>query len=145
VTRRGRIAIAITTTSVVAGCGTAQPPERAAVPAPRPSSTPAHHRTLGDATIRTGRRATPAAARRAAGYLRQSGRGSAFLPVVRVKPGSTMTWTNSGSFFQVFDQHDVVAVTSVAHAGVAALRTGRERLQVNATGHWTIRITPPRS
>lgn len=55
-----------------------------------------------------------------------------------------MTETNSGRFFQVFDQHDVVAVTSVAHCGVAPLPAGRERLKVNAAGHLTIRISPRR-
>jgi hypothetical protein len=53
-----------------------------------------------------------------------------------------MAWRNSGSFFQVYDQHDVVAVTSVAHCGVAPLPAGHELLKVNAAGHWTVRISP---
>ena len=61
---------------------------------------------------------------------------------MRVKAVSTLAWTNSGSFFQVFDQHDVVAVTSIAHGGVAALPAGAERLKVNAAGRWTIRVRP---
>jgi hypothetical protein len=44
-----------------------------------------------------------------------------------------MAWTNSGALFQIFDQHDV-AVTSVAHAGVAALPAGRAQLKVDAAG-----------
>jgi hypothetical protein len=55
-----------------------------------------------------------------------------------------VTWRNPGSFFQVYDQHDVVAVTSVAHCGVAPLSAGRERLKVNAAGRWTVRIAPRR-
>jgi hypothetical protein len=90
------------------------------------------------------RRARESAARRAAGYLATTGRGRKWLPPLDVKPRSTLTWTNSGTFFQVYDQHDVVAVTSVAHAGVAALPAGHERLKVKAAGHWTIRIRPSR-
>jgi hypothetical protein len=141
---RRHIAGAIALGAATVGCGAARPDNHGPARALRHATPTVRHVVTGDnvRARRATRRARQRAARRKAGYLTTSSRGRKWLPAVEVRPGSTLSWSNSGSFFQVYDQHDVVAVTSIAHCGVAALPAGRERLKVNAAGHWTIRISP---
>jgi hypothetical protein len=146
VIHRRHVAGALALAATAAACGAAPPAEHRPTTALRNgSATPAlRHVVTGDAVRaqRGARRARERTARRKAGYVTVSGRGRQWLPAVEVRSGSTMAWRNSGRFFQVYDQHDVVAVTSVAHCGVAPLPAGHEQLKVNAGGRWTVRISP---
>jgi hypothetical protein len=72
------------------------------------------------------------------------GHGVKALPLFRVAAPSTMTWTNSGSFFQISSGGGYCndgAVTSGAHRGTTYIPPGRyDQLRVQAIGDWTITI-----
>jgi hypothetical protein len=72
------------------------------------------------------------------------GHGVKALPPVRVASPSTMSWTNSGSFFQISSSGGYCndgAVTSEAHRGTSYIPPGRyDELRVQAIGDWTIAI-----
>jgi hypothetical protein len=72
------------------------------------------------------------------------GHGVRALPAFRVAEPSTLTWTNSGSFFQISSAGDYCydgAVTSNAHQGTTYLSAGRySDLRVRAIGAWTVTI-----
>ena len=74
------------------------------------------------------------------------GHGVKALPLVRVAAPSTMTWTNSGSFFQISSSGGYCndgAVTSGSHRGTTYIPPGRyDELRVQAIGDWTITIRP---
>jgi len=73
-----------------------------------------------------------------------TGDGGLTLPRVTVPDGgATLRWTNSSVLFQIFDpddETDAVPVNSQAHAGRTFVTGGEHRWQVNAVGHWTIRV-----
>jgi hypothetical protein len=72
------------------------------------------------------------------------GHGVKALPPFRVPAGSTIFWTNSGSFFQISSNGGYCndgAVTSAAHRGTTYIPPGRyAQLRVRAIGDWTITI-----
>jgi hypothetical protein len=72
------------------------------------------------------------------------GHGVKALPPFRVPAPSTMSWTNSGSFFQISSNGGYCndgAVTSAAHRGTTYIPPGRyDQLRVRAIGDWTITI-----
>jgi hypothetical protein len=76
--------------------------------------------------------------------IRFSGHAVKTLPPFRVPAPSTMTWTNSGSFFQISSNGGYCAdgaVTSEAHRGTTYIPPGRyNQLRVRAIGDWTITI-----
>lgn len=83
---------------------------------------------------RSGRRA------RAAGGVRLTGNGDRALPPIRVLRGGTLLrWTNDGEVFSLFTARGIL-VDSVARSGSTFLARGRHRIDVVASGRWTIRI-----
>jgi hypothetical protein len=80
----------------------------------------------------------------ATGVIRLSGHNIKRLPPFRVAAPSTMSWTNSGSIFQISSHGGYCtdgAVTSQAHRGTTYLPAGRyDQLRVSALGDWTITI-----
>jgi hypothetical protein len=89
--------------------------------------------------------AAPSHAGGATGVIRFSGHNVKGLRHFRVAVPSTMSWTNSGSYFQVANHGGISTdgpVTSQAHRGTTYVGPGRYELRVRALGHWTITIRP---
>jgi hypothetical protein len=102
---------------------------------------------LGFATLTTlAASAAPSQAGGASRVIRFSGHNVKGIRHFRVAVPSTMSWTNSGSFFQVSNHGGISEdgpVTSQAHRGTTYLGPGRyEQLRVRALGDWTITIRP---
>jgi hypothetical protein len=90
--------------------------------------------------------ATSSRATDATGVILLKGHGVKALPLLRVAMPSTMTWTNSGSFFQISSSGGYCndgTVTSASHRGTTYVPPGRYHdLRVQAIGDWTITIRP---
>ena len=90
--------------------------------------------------------AAPSHASGATRVIRFRGHNVEGLRQFRVAEPSTMSWTNSGSFFQVSNHggiSDDGPVTSQAHHGTTYVPPGRyDQLRVRALGDWTITIRP---
>ncbi len=72
--------------------------------------------------------------------VRFRGGGDRSLPPFRVmRGGSILRWTNSGEVFSLFGNKGTV-VDSVASQGKAFLPAGVHRIDVVASGRWTISI-----
>jgi hypothetical protein len=73
-----------------------------------------------------------------------SGNGGLTLAPMKIRTESTLTWTNDGQLFQIWDNDSGgnVLVNSQGAGGKTFMGPGRYVLQVNAVGTWTIRITP---
>lgn len=79
--------------------------------------------------------------------IRFKGHGPMVLPAFRVTTPSTMSWTNSGSFFQITPSSGVFpcegSVASQAAHGTSYYPAIRyQDLRVAAIGDWTITIRP---
>jgi hypothetical protein len=78
--------------------------------------------------------------------IRFEGRGPMVLPHFRLTAPSTLSWTNSGSFFQILSSGGYCsegAVESQTSRGSSYYPAGPYRdLRVAAIGHWTITIRP---
>lgn len=79
-----------------------------------------------------------------------SGDGGKTLRPFTLKRSATLRWTATGGLFSIFDSIDKlgspnagVPVNSQASHGSTFLKSGRHAFQINAVGHWTIRITYP--
>jgi len=74
------------------------------------------------------------------------GNGGKNLGTITVDAPSTLKWTNDGDLFQIFDEEGGITVNSQAHSGDTHVDSGTyHRVEVNAIGNWTIRITPTSS
>jgi hypothetical protein len=69
------------------------------------------------------------------------GNGGTRLGTIALKGSAVLRWTNDGGVFQLFTS-DGVPVNSQAPHGSKEVSGSLRRLQVNALGNWTIRITP---
>jgi hypothetical protein len=77
---------------------------------------------------------------RARGALEFRGDGDRRLPPFRVQPGGALLrWTNDGEVFSLFGRTGTL-VDSVALSGEAVLRPGLQRIEVIASGGWSITI-----
>jgi len=80
----------------------------------------------------------------AKGVIRFNGHNVKGLPLFRVATPATLSWTNTGSVFQISSNGGYCtngAVTSQAHRGTSYLPAGRyDQLRVRALGDWTITI-----
>ena len=72
------------------------------------------------------------------------GHGATSLPNFSIRSGSTMSWANSGSFFQISSHGGYCndgAVASQAHRGTSYIPPGRySDMSVAAIGDWTITV-----
>jgi hypothetical protein len=71
-----------------------------------------------------------------------SGNGGLTLEPFTLRRDSILQWTATpGGYFGIYDI-DAVPVNSTGSSGKTFFEAGRHKLQVNATGSWTITITP---
>jgi hypothetical protein len=77
------------------------------------------------------------------GSVSYSGNGGKNLGTIAVSSSSTLHWTNDGALIEINDDSNGIAVNSEAHSGTTAVDPGTyENVYVNASGDWTITITP---
>lgn len=96
---------------------------------------------IGNWTI-TIRRGAERPLRLGGGAIGFRGNGGKALPPVGVAKGSTLSWSNSGEIFQLFNESLSTdgTVNSQAGRGTTYLPKGTYKLYVNALGNWTITI-----
>lgn len=78
------------------------------------------------------------------------GSGGKKLAPFTLEEGSTLKWTNTGDLFTILDgvsssgigENAGVPENSQAKSGDTYLEPGEHSFDINATGDWTIRITP---
>jgi hypothetical protein len=77
------------------------------------------------------------------GSVSYSGNGGKNLGTIAVSSSSTLHWTNDGALIEINDDSNGIAVNSEAHSGTTAVEPGTyKNVYVNASGDWTITITP---
>ncbi|MDX6482823.1 MAG: hypothetical protein QOE95_594, partial [Gaiellaceae bacterium] len=83
-------------------------------------------------------------ARLGGGRMGFKGNGGRELPPFTTRRGGQMSWTNSGSIFQIFNQtlSGGGDVNSQAHRGTTYLDAGQHKLAINAIGNWIVSWKP---
>jgi hypothetical protein len=91
----------------------------------------------------TGQGGATATVPASSGSVSYSGKKGKNLGTITVSSSSTLHWTNDGALIQINDDGNGIAVNSEAHSGTTAVDPGTyKNVYVNASGDWTITITP---
>ena len=88
-------------------------------------------------------RAQAQADKLAAATLTYSGNGGKTIGTIKIPMDSTLSWTNDGDLFTIFDDDASLFVNSQGASGTTDAPQGTYTgVLVNAIGNWTITITP---
>jgi hypothetical protein len=70
-----------------------------------------------------------------------NGNGGETLAPFTIAHAATLSWTDDGGYFGIYDQNGNVLVNSQGSSGSTYLQPGSYTLEINAIGNWTITVT----